>query len=292
MAEAYWSRSLYGACDEPLRRAVDHARQAGAAREEAECLGQLAGAGLYGPAPVSEVVRRCEEIRETSRGRPQAEARALRTLAACRAMEGRFDEARALAERSYEMLNELGLRLRAAFATEAAAFVETMAGDHAAAERALRLGYEITDQVGERGYHATVTALLSQAVFAQGRVDEADALTEEAEREGATDDLTTQVVWRSVRGRVLSSRGMHADGEALAREATALAAETDDVNMRADALLDLAEVLRAAGRAGEGAPYVRQALELFDAKENEVAAARTRASLDRWDGPAPGSLSA
>jgi class 3 adenylate cyclase/tetratricopeptide (TPR) repeat protein len=292
MAEAYWSRSLYAACDEPLRRAVEHARRAGAVREEAECLGSLAGAGLYGPAPVSEVVRRCGEIRETSRGRPQAEARALRTLAACRAMEGSFDEARDLAERSYEMLNELGLRLRAAFATEAAAFVETLAGDHAAAERALRLGYEITDQIGERGYNATVTALLSQAVLAQGRVEEADALTVEAERNGATDDMTTQVVWRSVRGRVLSARGMHDGAEALAREATTLAAQTDDVNMRADALLDLAEVLRAAGRAPEGAPYLRQALELFDAKGNEVAAARARASLDRWDGPAPGSLTA
>jgi tetratricopeptide (TPR) repeat protein len=292
MADAYWSRAQYGACDEPLRRAVDHARIAGAAREEAECLGSLAGAGLYGPAPVSEVVRRCGEIRESARSRPQAEARALRTLAACRAMEGSFDEARQLAERSYEMLNELGLRLRAAFATEAAAFVETLAGDHAAAERALRLGYEITDQVGERGYKATVTALLSQAVFAQGRIDEAEALTEEAERGGATDDMTTQVVWRSVRGRVLSARDRHDAAEALAREATALAAETDDVNMRADALLDLAEVLRAAGRATEGAPYVRQALDLFDSKGNEVAAARTRASLDRWDGPAPDSLTA
>ena len=292
MAEAYWSRSLYAACDEPLRRAVEHARLAGATREEAECLGQLAGAGLYGKAPVSEVVRRCGEIRETSRGRPQAEALALRTLAACRAMEGSFAEARELAERSYEMLNELGLRLRAAFATEAAAFVETVAGDHAAAERALRLGFEITDQLGERGYNATVTALLSQAVFAQGRVDEADALTQAAERGGATDDMTTQVVWRSVRGRVLSAQGQHGDAEALAREATLLAAETDDVNMRADALLDLAEVLRAAGRGLEGEPFVRQALDLFDAKGNEVASARTRATLDRWDGPAPDSLTA
>jgi tetratricopeptide (TPR) repeat protein len=292
MADAYWSRSQYAACDEPLRRAVDHARLAGAIREEAECLGQLAGAGLYGPAPVSEVVLRCGEIRATSRGRPQAEARALRTLAACLAMEGRFDEARDLAERSYEMLNELGLRLRAAFATEAAAFVETLAGDHEAAERALRLGYEITDQVGERGYHAAATALLSQAVLAQGRVDEAEALTHAAERNGATDDMTTQVVWRSVRGRVLSARGMHDEAEILAREATMLAAETDDVNMRADALIDLAEVLRAAGRGAEGAPFVRQALALFDAKGNEVAAARTRAMLDRWDGPAPGSLTA
>jgi ATP/maltotriose-dependent transcriptional regulator MalT len=278
-ADVHWSRARYAACDEALLLAADHARKAGAVREETECLAQLAGSGLYGPAPVAEVVRRCEEIRATSGGRPAAEARALRTLAACVAMEGRFDEGRELANRSYEMLNELGLRLRASFATEAAAFVETLAGDHAAAERALRRGFEITEEVGERGYNATVTALLSQAVFAQGRVDEAESLTRAAERNGATDDMTTQVVWRSVRARVLSTRGRHADAEALGREAASLAGETDDVNMRADALLDLASVLRPADQPEEAETRVREALAIYEAKGNEVSAERTRALL-------------
>jgi hypothetical protein len=286
-ADVHWSRAKYAACDEALILAAEHARKAGAAREEAECLGQFAGSGLYGPAPVDEVVRRCEEIRATSGGRPVAEARALRTLAACRAMEGRFDEGRELADRSYEMLNGLGLRLRAAFATEAAAFVEVLAGDHAAAERALRLGFHITDELGERGYNATVTALLSQSVFAQGRLDEAEALTATAERHAATDDLTTQVVWRSVRARVLSARGRQADAEALAREACSLAAETDDVNMRADALLDLAEVLRAGGRGDEAGGHVAQALSIYEAKGNMVSAERARAALA--GGASPGT---
>jgi ATP/maltotriose-dependent transcriptional regulator MalT len=247
---------------------------------------------LYGPAPVAEVLRRCEEIRSSSRGRPVAEARALRTLAACVAMQGRFDEGREFATRSYEMLTELGLRLRAAFATESAAFVEVLAGDHAAAERALRLGFEITEELGERGYNATVTALLSQAVFAQGRLDEAETLTEAAERGGASDDLTTQVVWRSVRARVLSARGRHGDAESLAREAASLAAETDDVNMRADTLVDLAEVLRAAGQETEALTHVRRALAIYQEKGNDVSAAATRALLDASADPAGGTLPA
>ena len=291
MADVYWSRARYAACDESLSLAAEHARKAGALREEAECLGQFAGSGLYGPAPVREVVRRCEEIRATSRGRPTAEARALRTLAACLAMEGRFEEARELASRSYEMLTELGLRLRAAFATEAEAFVETLAGDAAAAERALRLGFEITEQLGERGYNATVTALMSQAVFAQGRMDEAEALTEAAQRGAAADDMTTQVVWRSVRARVLSVGARHADAQALAEEAASLAADTDDVNMRADTLLDLAAVLRAAGRDADALPPLRQALDLYEGKGNRVSSARTRALLAGDDRSAeePGS---
>ena len=189
------------------------------------------------------------------------------------------------------MLTELGLRLRAAFATEAEAFVETLAGDAAAAERALRLGFEITEQLGERGYNATVTALMSQAVFAQGRMDEAEALTEAAQRGAADDDMTTQVVWRSVRARVLSVGARHADAQALAEEAASLAADTDDVNMRADTLLDLAAVLRAAGRDADALPPLRQALDLYEGKGNRVSSARTRALLAGDDRSAeePGS---
>jgi len=120
----------------------------------------------------------------------------------------------------------------------------------------------------------------------------ADAFcTEAAQRGGAADDMTTQVVWRSVRARVLSVRARHADAQALAREATSLAADTDDVNMRADTLLDLAAVLRAAGRDAGALPPLRQALDLYKAKGNQVSAARTRALLAGDDRSAeePGS---
>jgi hypothetical protein len=77
----------------------------------------------------------------------------------------------------------------------------------------------------------------------------------------------------------------------LAGEATSLAADTDDVNMRADALLDLAAVLRAAGRDADALPPLRQALDLYEAKGNMVSAARTRALLAGGDDSAeePGS---
>ena len=132
---------------------------------------------------------------------------------------------------------------------------------------------------------------MSQAVFAQGRMDEAEALTEAAQRGAAADDMTTQVVWRSVRARVLSVGARHADAQALAEEAASLAADTDDVNMRADTLLDLAAVLRAAGRDADALPPLRQALDLYEGKGNRVSSARTRALLAGDDRSAeePGS---
>ena len=78
----------------------------------------------------------------------------------------------------------------------------------------------------------------------QGRLREADALTREVEAAASADDVPSQIAWRSVRARVLAARGEHADAEVLAREAVRLAARTDDLRGHAEALLDLAAVLR------------------------------------------------
>lgn len=282
-ADVHWSRARYGSSAAALDRALEHARRAGAAREESECLGQLVGCGVNGATPVDDVIALAEDVLARSAG-PVAEARAFRGLAACRAMQGRFEEARDLVRRSRRMLNELGLHLRAAFTSEAAGFVEMLAGDAPAAEAEFRGGLESAEELGELGYRATAAGLLSQAILAQGRLDEADALAGTAEKATAADDLTTQILWRGVRGRVLSARGEHAEAGALAHEAASIAAETDDVNMRADTLMDLARVLLAAGRAREAATEAARALGLYEGKGNVVAAERTRSLLASWAG--------
>jgi hypothetical protein len=66
----------------------------------------------------------------------------------------------------------------------------------------------------------------------------------------------------------------------LAREAVALAGETDFTVLRADAFMDLAEVLRTARRETESVTFVEQALELYEQKGNVVAAGRARRILD------------
>lgn len=51
------------------------------------------------------------------------------------------------------------------------------------------------------------------------------------------------------------------------------------INMRATALVDLAEVLRVYGRAGDAVPLVREAEWLYRRKGNLVSAARARELL-------------
>jgi predicted ATPase/class 3 adenylate cyclase len=281
LADLHWTRSRYGDADRALRLATRHARRAGAAWEEAESLGQLLGAGLYGPTPVAEVVRSCEEVLASEPGdRTVRAARALRTLGALRAMQGRFEEAREHVVRSRETLEDLGLKLRAAFGAEAAGFVEMLAGDPKAAERELRAGYEALESLGERGFASTVSALLAHAVSAQGRLDDAERFSRIAEQMAAEDDLSTQVMWRSARANVLAGRGRHPEAERLALEALRLAAETDDLNMHADTLMDLAEVLRLAGRDAEASRAAEEALDLYRQKGNLVSAERAERVLE------------
>jgi predicted ATPase/class 3 adenylate cyclase len=274
LGDVYWARSAYAKADAALERSIEHARKAGAEYEESESLRLYAGSGLYGPAPVSDVIRRCEEIIALAKGNPTAEAGALRSLGALKAMQGHIDEGRELVRSSSEVLEEHGLKMRATFVSEAAGFVETLAGDHAAAERALRVGHDEVARIGDLGYQSTAAALLAQAICAQGRFDEAEGFCQIAKEIGAEDDLATQVIWRSAEAKILASRGDTSGAADLARVAVELAEQTDDINMIADALIDLAGVISTAGDSAEVIDARRRAHALYLQKGNMVSAAR------------------
>ncbi|MGZ8636595.1 MAG: AAA family ATPase [Actinomycetota bacterium] len=280
-----WTRSRYADADAAFGRAIEHARRAGADWDEAESLGQYLGTGVEGTAPAAEVSRRGEDLLAASRGLGSVEAQALRALASARAMEGRFDEARELVTRARTVFEDLGLRLRAAFLSGTLGSIEMLAGDHAAAERAYRTGYDAIVELGEQGFLSTVAAQLAHAMIAGGALDDAETLTLLSEDAGAEDDVATQVLWRSARARILAARGDALEAELLAREAVARAEQTDDLNMRGDTLVDLGEVLAAAGRQQEATAAFAQALERYRAKGNVVGEERARSRSASTDAP-------
>ena len=155
-----------------------------------------------------------------------------------------------------------------------------LAGDSHAAERELRAGYRILEQMGEKGYLSTVAAELAQALYEQGRYDESERFTHVSEELGPLDDLATQVEWRGTRAKVLARRGDHERAIALADEAVALASDTDYLNLQGDILMDLAEVLTLGGRLNEAASRSREALEIYERKGNVVSAGRVKATLE------------
>jgi hypothetical protein len=67
-------------------------------------------------------------------------------------------------------------------------------------------------------------------------------------------------------------------GEVRAREAVAIADATDALNQCATTRLALADVLGVGGKNAEAAAAQREALALYERKENAVAAAQLRAA--------------
>ena len=84
---------------------------------------------------------------------------------------------------------------------------------------------------------------------------------------------------RSTRAIALAGMGLVDEAVVLAREAVAIVQPLDHVIALGDALLDLAEVLRAAGEGDEAAQVARDALGVFEQKEEAFSAERARALL-------------
>jgi ATP/maltotriose-dependent transcriptional regulator MalT len=206
-----------------------------------------------------------------------AVAWAVNALAYLHAMRGELD----LAERFLQQANETLHQLRSLHSTPShiEALIRLLADRPALAEIPLRADVEALAPMGAGGLLATTTALLAQAVFAQGRVREADELCEDAAGAAPADDIFTQVIWRGVRAKILAAEGRCDQAEALAREAVALVLPTDYLSLHGDAMLDLAEVLRACGRTDDSDRAVRTGLSLYENKGNAIGAARARALI-------------
>jgi class 3 adenylate cyclase len=261
-----------------FERAFGHARRARDERKVADALWWLCGTLMFGPTPAAEGEQRCLQLVERAGGDPKLQVFSDAARASLVAMQGRFDEARALRDRAKAFFEELGLKHHLA-ATHQFGHVELLANAPESAEAEFRAMYLMSKQMGETGYLSTTASYLAQAVYAQGRYDEAFQLSVEAEQAAASDDVSAQSGWRSIRAKTLARRGDFAAAESLARTAEALIQPTDHLNSVADAMEDLAEVLTLAGRLDDACAALIRALALYERKGNLVMAERTRARL-------------
>jgi class 3 adenylate cyclase/tetratricopeptide (TPR) repeat protein len=265
---------------EAVEHTLEHARRAGSTRWDGELPAWQGTAMFYGPTPVDEALRWYEE--------QQAQHPiALTQQAMLEAMRGNFDRARTLVGSADAIAEEFGPKLYLAASGMALWEVETLAGDPSAAERAVRPSCELLEELGEVGYRFVAVSQLAASLCVLGRLDEAEELTRAAETFAPTDDIASQMLWRQVRAQVLARRGERAEAERIAREAVALAGETDMLNWHGNALADLAEVYALAGRAGESRTQLEQALAFYERKGNVVAGARVRRRLAELQEAAP-----
>jgi len=276
----WWIRAQSGEAERAWRRAADEAVAAGDPRLLADAVGWEATSTAVGPTPVDRGIRRCRETCAILKGDPWAEALAIQPLASLHAMRGEFATAFALLDDSAATLAAFAPTVDAAV-SHPEAYVSILAGDLDRAERHLRAGRRLLEEMGERAVLASTESYLAQVVLMAGRDAEAERLARRCARIATENDAWPQAAWRQVRARVLATRGRLREARMLADEAVAIAMTTDHPNLQADARMDLAAVLRAGGDAEAATGELAAAVALYEAKGNLVRVREARAEMAR-----------
>jgi class 3 adenylate cyclase/tetratricopeptide (TPR) repeat protein len=262
---------------EAFERALAHARRAGLPYQP--LVGRAVGR-LLGTTPVSDVLAWLDE--QKARGEWDSFLR--RPRAHALAMLGCFEEARTiLAEARAELADRSG-ELPLAVTMDSSAEIELLAGDPATAVEFGEEAFRLFGGLAEKGAQSGAAAVLAQALYGLDRLAEADAWAGRAAELSASDDAQIEMLSRQVTAKVLARRSQHDEAERLAREAVAIAENTDWLDGQGDAYADLAEVLTLAGKPDEAGAALEQALVRYERKENLVMAERTRTRLSELRG--------
>jgi class 3 adenylate cyclase/tetratricopeptide (TPR) repeat protein len=278
-ALVHWIEARSADADAAWERAAEHARRAGDEGGWADALSWLASSARIGPAHVDDAISRCESIRAQLGDHRRSQALVLDHLAALWAMCAEFSAARRLLTDSKAILTELGITMHTAVSHDEA-FVALASGDATGAEAVLRAGYERLADMGEKALLATTAAMLADVVYEQGRFDDAWGFTQVAKDAAAANDLSAQIMWRTVRARLLARHAEMSEAKRMIAKAVELAEGTDWLTDRADVLLSQAQILRMNRETGEAADVFQTAIALYTRKGNVVGARRARGLLD------------
>jgi class 3 adenylate cyclase/Arc/MetJ family transcription regulator len=196
------------------------------------------------------------------------------------AMSARFDEARAVLASLLEELQDRGdqsefRRVQADLEWLLARFTNDLVAAAAAGEAFCA----ILEKRGERSALSSHAPLLARVLSRLGRLDEAEHWAKKGRELGAEDDVETQMLWRQAEALVRAQRRQTDQAIVLAREAVAIALETDLLNGQGDAYFDLGEVLALADGPSEAAAAYEAARERYERKGNVLSAERTRERL-------------
>jgi tetratricopeptide (TPR) repeat protein len=187
---------------------------------------------------------------------------------------GRFDEARGLNEQARRILAEQQrVRRLLRFVAQSNATVELLAGAIAAAERELRAALEFARETWERDPLSQTAARLASVLRTQGRSDEAASFALLSEQAAPSESVAARALSLAAKARSISDGGDHQAAERLARKAVRLVPQ-ELLNLRADVLVELAEVLHAGGQGQGATEAVKEAASLYERKGNTMSAAR------------------
>ena len=282
VGQAHYLDRRGASCAEATERAFRHAQRADDRFEEGEAVEWLGISLVLGSTPASDAEQKCRELLREVDGHSASEVNLLGTLAYVVAIQGRSDEFKELMARAEQTAAKLDAWTPLVPGHFAWATLSRNEPD--LAELALRPDYERLKRIGEKSHFSSITSILAQALYAQGRYDEAAQLQDETAGALRPNDVHSQIVWKGTSAKLHARRGELVEAERLAREAVAFAETSDFLTSHAGALMDLAEVLELVGRRDEAAEHVRAAVQLYERKGSALAARQALAALEELGG--------
>lgn len=267
-----------------LTEAAARSDAAGRPGERDAALRGAAAALLDGPLSVREAIERCgalEALRGADGGGRTTEQDLRGAHAVLLARAGRPDEAGPIVATAVATLDELDAQEDLAVALHRAGIVAWLGGDPSAAAGAFERADHAAALAREGRLIARIAASRANLLcsIAPAETDRALALTELAATSASAADTATQVGWRTGRARVFARLERHGEADRLGREAVSIAEQTDSVDLRANALLSLAEVLTAADRPNEAGSFRARATRLLSRK-GAIATAAVAVELE------------
>jgi class 3 adenylate cyclase/tetratricopeptide (TPR) repeat protein len=259
---------------------IGHARRAGNRVLEVRTMPLLAFLAQKGPMPVVEAAHTCESILERVSFDRRSTALTQLELALLSAMALDLEHARHLYADTRRVLGDLGWEMQAALVSLSSGPIELLAEDPKRAEDELRRDFEALERLDERNFISLTSALLADAVYRQGRLDEARTLVDHSLALAAPDDLAVQIIAGCVAAKVAARGGDVERGLELASEAVTQIDDTEDPSGQADARLDLAEVQFLAGARDPALATTLAAAERYERKGNRLGLARAARVAD------------
>ena len=246
LGSVHWLACRYEEFAASAERAEHHYAAAGFS--PSRCIAIQAEALYYGAVPVADALLKCSDLLERSPDRA-AEAAVTSVLGGLRGLEGSYDDGRMLLAHARSLYEQVGNQ-SALLTTWSSLFtdVESIAGNHAAAEAEARSSVEALRATGGPAYASTRAVQLADLLLDRGHTDAAEPWVDLAEEEALASDVLVQFWWRTARARVLARRGDLAEAEEMARDAVAISSLTDASCHRARAHFALAEILALAAK--------------------------------------------
>ncbi|MGH3059135.1 MAG: hypothetical protein ACRDPP_12980, partial [Gaiellaceae bacterium] len=272
-AEISWTKGAYDAMEGQLDTASGAAGRVKDTEKRRSLFNAIQGwqarGMLLGPERADIGLTRCKEMVKGARadGSRALEASLLAVCAGLHAMQDEFDEARDLYKESRRIGEAVGLTAWLGALALYSGPVELLAGKPADAARQLRRGLAALERMGDRSRGATAAAYLAHAQYEAGELGEAEVSALGSEDLAAEEDVFTQVVWRGALAKILA----HKDCDRavpLAEEAVARSDKTSSPNLRGDARLDLAKVLRECGDPENARAQADEARGRYEEKGN------------------------